>query len=162
MIVIKQVKWQLLCWTGHKYNFELLKKLKFKQILYKGAFASKIDIVGNEATVVRETDGGSETVKLQLPAVMTADLRLNTPRYASLPNIMKAKKKPLAKFKPQDFGVDISPRQEYLKVEEPPKRQGGGKVANVEELVDRIKKLGVIWSKPFYSNNRRLLVFSAS
>ena len=99
---------------------------------------------GKEATCEREIDGGMETIKVSLPAVVTADLRLNTPRYATLPNIMKAKKKPLTKLTPKDLGVDISPRQDVIKVVEPPKRQGGGKVASVEELVDRIKKLGVI------------------
>jgi len=109
----------------------------------QATFASKMAIVGDEATVERETDGGIETIKVKLPAVVTADLRLNTPRYATLPNIMKAKKKPLAKMTPKDLGVDVMPRQEVIKVEEPPKRQGGSKVANVEELVEKIKKLGV-------------------
>jgi electron transfer flavoprotein beta subunit len=80
---------------------------------------------------------------VKLPAVLTADLRLNTPRYATLPNIMKAKKKPLTKLTPKDLEVDVTPRQQILKVSEPPKRQGGGKVASVEELAERIKKLGV-------------------
>ncbi len=79
-----------------------------------------------------------------MPAVLTADLRLNTPRYATLPNIMKAKKKPLTKLTPKDLDVDITPRQEIVKVTEPPKRQGGGKVGSVEELVERIKKMGVV------------------
>jgi electron transfer flavoprotein beta subunit len=82
-------------------------------------------------------------VQVKLPAVLTADLRLNTPRYATLPNIMKAKKKPLTKLTPKDLEVDVTPRQQILKVSEPPKRQGGGKVASVEELAERIKKLGV-------------------
>ena len=95
-----------------------------------------------EAAVEREIDGGLETVKVKFPAVLTADLRLNTPRYATLPNIMKAKKKPLQKLSPKDLEVDITPRQEVVKVTEPPKRQGGGKVASAEELVEKIKKLG--------------------
>ncbi len=81
---------------------------------------------------------------MKLPTVLTADLRLNTPRYATLPNIMKAKKKPLTKITPKDLDVDLTPRQEVIKVVEPPKRQGGGKVASVEELVEKIKKLGVV------------------
>jgi len=85
-----------------------------------------------------------ETIKVKLPTVLTADLRLNTPRYATLPNIMKAKKKPLTKFTPKDLGVDITPRSQVVKVNEPPKRAGGGKVADVPELVEKIKKLGVI------------------
>jgi electron transfer flavoprotein beta subunit len=83
-------------------------------------------------------------VQVKLPAVLTADLRLNTPRYATLPNIMKAKKKPLTKLTPKDLEVDVTPRQQILKVTEPPKRQGGGKVGSVEELAERIKKLGVV------------------
>jgi len=97
-----------------------------------------------EAKCQREIDGGMETVQVKLPAVLTADLRLNTPRYATLPNIMKAKKKPLTKLTPKDLEVDLTPRQQVLKVAEPPKRQGGGKVASVEELAERIKKLGVV------------------
>lgn len=111
----------------------------------QATFASKFDFKAEskEATVEREIDGGLETVKVKLPAVLTADLRLNTPRYATLPNIMKAKKKPLQKLTPKDLEVDITPRQEVVKVVEPPKRQGGGKVADVPELVEKIKKLGV-------------------
>lgn len=112
-------------------------------LFYQATFASKLSIAGSEATVERETDGGIETIKVKFPAVVTADLRLNTPRYATLPNIMKAKKKPLAKMTPKDLGVDVTPRQEYVKVEEPPKRQGGSKVASVEEMAEKIKKLGV-------------------
>lgn len=109
------------------------------------AFASKFELKPSEteATCEREVDGGLETIKVKLPAILTADLRLNTPRYATLPNIMKAKKKPLVKMSPKDLGVDMSPRSEVLRVEEPPKRQGGGKVTSAEELVERIKKLGV-------------------
>ena len=113
--------------------------------LKKATFASKFELIaGNkEAKCEREIDGGLETVQVKLPAVLTADLRLNTPRYATLPNIMKAKKKPLTKLTPKDLEVDVTPRQQILKVSEPPKRQGGGKVASVEELAERIKKLGV-------------------
>jgi electron transfer flavoprotein beta subunit len=109
------------------------------------AFGSKFDLKPSEtvATCEREIDGGLETIKVKLPAVLTADLRLNTPRYATLPNIMKAKKKPLVKLTPKDLDVDLTPRTDVLHVEEPPKRQGGGKVASAEELVERIKKLGV-------------------
>lgn len=109
-------------------------------------FASKfeVDAAAKTAVCEREIDGGLETIKVTLPTVMTADLRLNTPRYATLPNIMKAKKKPMAKMTPKDLDVDITPRQEVIKVAEPPKRAGGGKVADVEELVEKIKKLGVM------------------
>ncbi|CEI89072.1 Putative Electron transfer flavoprotein subunit beta [Rhizopus microsporus] len=102
-------------------------------------FASKVDINDKSLKVVREIDGGLETVSTQLPAVITTDLRLNEPRYASLPNIMKAKKKPLVKLTPEDLGVDISPRLQTLKVEEPPKRAGGRKVESVDELVDKLR-----------------------
>jgi electron transfer flavoprotein beta subunit len=108
----------------------------------QGTFASKIDI-GDAATVTREVDGGLETVKLDLPAVVTTDLRLNEPRYASLPNIMKAKSKPLATKSPADYGVDIARRLETLKVVEPAKRQAGIKVGSVDELVERLKGLGI-------------------
>jgi electron transfer flavoprotein beta subunit len=108
----------------------------------QGTFASKIDI-GDAATVTREVDGGLETVKLNLPAVVTTDLRLNEPRYASLPNIMKAKSKPLATKSPGDYGVDITRRLETLKVVEPAKRQAGIKVGSVDELVERLKGLGI-------------------
>jgi electron transfer flavoprotein beta subunit len=105
----------------------------------QGTFASKLVIEGAEAVVTREVDGGLETVALRLPAVVTTDLRLNTPRYASLPNIMKAKKKPLEVCKPADFGVDTAPRLKTLKVEEPAKRQAGIKVKTVQELIDKLK-----------------------
>jgi electron transfer flavoprotein beta subunit len=108
----------------------------------QGTFASKID-VGDAATVTREVDGGLETVKLKLPAVVTTDLRLNEPRYASLPNIMKAKSKPLATKSPGDYGVDVARRLETLKVVEPAKRQAGIKVGSVDELVERLKGLGI-------------------
>jgi electron transfer flavoprotein beta subunit len=108
----------------------------------QGTFASKIEVAG-EATVTREVDGGLETVKLKLPAVVTTDLRLNEPRYASLPNIMKAKSKPLETKSPGDYGVDVARRLETLKVVEPAKRQAGIKVGSVDELVDRLKGLGI-------------------
>ena len=108
----------------------------------QGTFASKVEL-GDAATVTREVDGGLETVKLDLPAVVTTDLRLNEPRYASLPNIMKAKSKPLATKSPGDYGVDVARRLETLKVVEPAKRQAGIKVGSVDELVDRLKGLGI-------------------
>jgi len=109
----------------------------------QGTFASKVEVEGDAVSVTREVDGGLETVKLKLPAIVTTDLRLNEPRYASLPNIMKAKSKPLANRKPEEFGVDISPRLETLSVAEPPKRSAGIKVADVDELVAKLKELGV-------------------
>ncbi|NJD87358.1 MAG: electron transfer flavoprotein subunit beta/FixA family protein [Betaproteobacteria bacterium] len=102
-------------------------------------FASKVALDGGKATVTREIDGGLETVEAALPAVLTADLRLNTPRYATLPNIMKAKKKPLDTVKPADLGVDVAPRLKTLKVAEPPKRKGGVMVKDVAELVAKLK-----------------------
>jgi electron transfer flavoprotein beta subunit len=105
----------------------------------QGTFASKLKLEGDKALVTREVDGGLETVELKLPAVMTTDLRLNEPRYASLPNIMKAKKKPIEQLAPEALGVDVAPRLVTLKVEEPQKRQGGKKVASVQELVDKLK-----------------------
>jgi electron transfer flavoprotein beta subunit len=108
----------------------------------QGTFASKVE-VSDSATVTREVDGGLETVKLNLPAVVTTDLRLNEPRYASLPNIMKAKSKPLATKSPGDYGVDVARRLETLKVVEPAKRQAGIKVGSVDELVERLKGLGI-------------------
>lgn len=105
----------------------------------QGTFASKIEIQDGKAEVTREIDGGLETLSLNLPAVITADLRLNTPRYAALPNIMKAKKKPLDTKTPEDYGVDISPRIKILKTEDPPKRQGGVKVESVDELIDKLQ-----------------------
>ena len=112
----------------------------------QGTFASKVDIADDKASVqvTREIDGGLETVALKLPAVITTDLRLNEPRYASLPNIMKAKRKPIDMKKPEDFGVDMTPHLEVLTVEEPPKRQGGIKVETVQELVEKLKAEGVI------------------
>ena len=108
----------------------------------QGTFASKIE-VSDTATVTREVDGGLETVKLKLPAVVTTDLRLNEPRYASLPNIMKAKSKPLAIKSPGDYGVDVARRLETLKVVEPARRQAGVKIGSVDELVGKLKALGV-------------------
>jgi electron transfer flavoprotein beta subunit len=111
----------------------------------QGTFASKVVIEGGKAEVTREVDGGLQTVKLALPAIVTTDLRLNEPRYASLPNIMKAKKKPIDEKTPQDYGVDPAPRLKVLKVSEPPKRKGGVKVKTVEELVEKLKnEAGVI------------------
>jgi electron transfer flavoprotein beta subunit len=108
----------------------------------QGTFGSKVE-VSDGVTVTREVDGGLETVKLKLPAVVTTDLRLNEPRYASLPNIMKAKSKPLATKSPADYGVDVARRLETLKVVEPAKRQAGIKVGSVDELVERLKGLGI-------------------
>ena len=105
----------------------------------QATFASKIDIAGGTATVKREIDGGLETLAMALPAVITTDLRLNEPRYATLPNIMKAKKKPLDVVKPEALGVDVNPRLTTLKVVEPPKRKGGGKVADAKELVAKLR-----------------------
>ena len=110
----------------------------------QGTFASKVEIAGDTANVTREVDGGLETVALKLPAIVTTDLRLNDPRYPSLPNIMKAKSKPLATKSPADYGVDIAPRLETLKVMEPAKRQGGAKVGSVDELVEKLKSLGAV------------------
>lgn len=105
----------------------------------QGTFASKVEPAGDSVSVTREVDGGLETLKLKLPAIVTTDLRLNEPRYPSLPNIMKAKKKPLDTRKPDDFGVDIAPRLQVLKTTEPPQRKGGVKVADVAELVRKLK-----------------------
>lgn len=105
----------------------------------QATFASKVVISAGTATVTREIDGGLETLEIKLPAVITADLRLNEPRYASLPNIMKAKKKPLDTITPEALAVDIAPRLVTLKVSEPPKRQAGVRVADVAQLVDKLK-----------------------
>ncbi len=105
----------------------------------QATFASKVEIGEGKATVKREVDGGLETVEVALPAIITTDLRLNEPRYATLPNIMKAKKKPLATTTPAVLGVDVAPRLATLKVVEPPKRKGGGKVADVKELVAKLR-----------------------
>ena len=105
----------------------------------QATFASKVEIAGERATVKREVDGGLETVEIGLPAVVTTDLRLNEPRYATLPNIMKAKKKPLDVVKPDQLGVDVTPRLKTLKVAEPGKRKAGVMVKDVSELVDKLK-----------------------
>ncbi|EJZ18541.1 electron transfer flavoprotein subunit beta/FixA family protein (plasmid) [Rhizobium sp. Pop5] len=105
----------------------------------QATFASKIEIGDGKATVTREVDGGLQTIEIKLPAVITSDLRLNEPRYASLPNIMKAKKKPLDKKSPADFGVSTTPRLKVLKTEEPSGRKAGVKVKSVAELVDKLK-----------------------
>ena len=109
----------------------------------QGTFASKVELEGDSVSVTREVDGGLETVSLKLPAVVTTDLRLNEPRYASLPNIMKAKSKPLAAKTPADYGVDTAPRLKIIEVSEPPVRQAGVKVGSVDELVSKLKALGV-------------------
>jgi len=105
----------------------------------QATFASKLEIADGKATVTREVDGGLETVALVLPAVVTTDLRLNEPRYVTLPNIMKAKKKPLETVTPEDLGVDVTPRLKTLKVAEPPARKAGIKVPDVATLVDKLK-----------------------
>jgi electron transfer flavoprotein beta subunit len=110
----------------------------------QGTFASKLDPQGDIVNVTREIDGGLETVALKLPAVVTTDLRLNEPRYASLPNIMKAKSKPIANKTPADYGVDMTPRLTTLKVTEPAKRQAGIKVKSVDELVAKLKEMGAV------------------
>ena len=109
----------------------------------QGTFASAVTVDGDSVTVTREVDGGLETVKLAMPAIVTTDLRLNEPRYASLPNIMKAKSKPLATKTPADYGVDTAPRLKTLKVSEPPVRSAGIKVADVDALVAKLKEMGV-------------------
>ena len=105
----------------------------------QATFASKLEISGGEAAVTREVDGGLQTLQVKLPAVVTTDLRLNEPRYASLPNIMKAKSKPIANKTPADYGVDVAPRLQVLKVAEPAKRQAGKKVESAAELVTKLK-----------------------
>ena len=110
----------------------------------QGTFASKQTIDGDSVSVIREVDGGLQTVKLKMPAIITTDLRLNEPRYASLPNIMKAKKKPIEEKTPADYGVDIAPRLQVVKTSEPAGRKSGAKVASVAELVGKLKEAGVI------------------
>jgi electron transfer flavoprotein beta subunit len=110
----------------------------------QGTFASKVEVDGESVNVTREVDGGLETLRLKLPAIVTTDLRLNEPRYASLPNIMKAKSKPLAQKTPADYGVDTTPRLTMLGVREPSKREAGVKVQSVDELIDRLRTVGVI------------------
>jgi electron transfer flavoprotein beta subunit len=110
----------------------------------QGTFASAVEVSGDSVKVTREVDSGSETVNLKTPAIITTDLRLNEPRYASLPNIMKAKSKPMATKTPADYGVDVAPRLKTLKVQEPAVRQAGVKVADVDALIDKLKVLGVV------------------
>src|SRR5438876_1729321 len=110
----------------------------------QGTFASKIKVEGETLRVTREVDGGLETVALKLPAIVTTDLRLNEPRYASLPNIMKAKKKPIEEKTAADYGVDIKPRLEVIKTAEPPVRKAGVKVKSVTELVEKLKEAGAV------------------
>src|SRR5512146_1773768 len=110
----------------------------------QATFAHKLEMGDGKADIEREIDGGLQTVEVKLPAVMTTDLRLNEPRYASLPNIMKAKKKPIDEKTPADYGVDVTPRLKTLKVTEPPKRQAGIKVKTAAELVDKLKEVGAI------------------
>ena len=105
----------------------------------QGTFASKLELSDSSANVTREVDGGLETIKINMPCVITTDLRLNVPRYASLPNIMKAKKKQIDVFSPDDLGVDVTPRLETLKITEPPKREAGAILENAAELVDKLK-----------------------
>ncbi|MEK6637261.1 MAG: electron transfer flavoprotein subunit beta/FixA family protein [Pseudomonadota bacterium] len=109
----------------------------------QGTFASAVTVDGDSVTVSREVDGGSETVSLKMPAIITTDLRLNEPRYASLPNIMKAKSKPMAQKTPADYGVDVTKRLTTLKVTEPPVRTAGIKVADVDALAAKLKEMGV-------------------
>jgi electron transfer flavoprotein beta subunit len=110
----------------------------------QATFASKLDVSGDSATVTREVDGGLQTIKVKMPAIVTVDLRLNEPRYASLPNIMKAKKKPLDEKTPADYGVDVSPRLEIVKTTEPETRKAGVMVGSVDELVSKLKEAGAI------------------
>jgi electron transfer flavoprotein beta subunit len=110
----------------------------------QGTFASKVALDGDAAMVTREVDGGLQIVKLKMPAIVTTDLRLNEPRYASLPNIMKAKKKPIDEKSAADYGVDIKPRLEVVKTAEPPVRKAGVKVKSVAELVEKLKEAGVV------------------
>ena len=105
----------------------------------QATFASELNIDGDQAIVTREVDGGLQTIKVSMPTIVTVDLRLNEPRYASLPNIMKAKKKPIDLMVAKDLGIDIANRIQQLKVEEPPKRKGGIKVSSVSELVSKLK-----------------------
>ncbi|MGQ0484619.1 MAG: electron transfer flavoprotein subunit beta/FixA family protein [Hyphomicrobiales bacterium] len=110
----------------------------------QATFCSKLEPGNSEATITREIDGGLQTIKVKMPLIVTTDLRLNQPRYASLPNIMKAKKKPLDEKTPADYGADVRPRLKVIKTEEPPKRQSGVKVKSVAELVSKLKEAGAI------------------
>ncbi|KUF10083.1 electron transfer flavoprotein subunit beta/FixA family protein [Pseudoponticoccus marisrubri] len=107
-------------------------------------YANKVDVEGDHAVVTREVDGGLQTVKVKMPTIVSTDLRLNEPRYASLPNIMKAKKKPLDEKTPADYGVDVSPRLEIVKTGEPPVRAAGEMVGSVDELVSKLKEKGIV------------------
>jgi electron transfer flavoprotein beta subunit len=110
----------------------------------QGTFAAKLELMDGQAIVTREVDGGLQTVSLTLPAIVTTDLRLNQPRYASLPNIMKARKKPIVEKTPADYGVDISPRLKVVEVREPDKRRSGARVASATELVAKLKQAGIV------------------
>jgi electron transfer flavoprotein beta subunit len=110
----------------------------------QGTFASEVEITGDKAKVTREVDGGLQTIEVSMPSIITVDLRLNEPRYASLPNIMKAKKKPLDEKTAADYGVDVTPRLEILKTEEPAARAAGIKVGSVDELVAKLKEVGAV------------------
>lgn len=110
----------------------------------QGTFASELDIDGGNAIVTREVDGGLQTIKIKMPAIVTVDLRLNEPRYASLPNIMKAKKKPMEEKTPEDYGVDIAPRLSVVKTAEPESRKAGEMVGSVDELVEKLKEVGAV------------------
>ncbi|MFY2825295.1 electron transfer flavoprotein subunit beta/FixA family protein [Ruegeria sp. MALMAid1280] len=110
----------------------------------QGTFASELDIEGDAAKITREVDGGLQTISVKMPTIVTVDLRLNEPRYASLPNIMKAKKKPLDEKTAADYGVDVSPRLEIVKTEEPPARAAGIVVGSVDELVEKLKEAGAV------------------
>ena len=110
----------------------------------QGTFASALDVDGDNAVVTREVDGGLQTIKVRMPAIVTVDLRLNEPRYASLPNIMKAKKKPLEEKTAEDYGVDVTPRLEAVKTGEPPARKAGEMVGSVDELVEKLKEAGAV------------------
>ncbi|MEM8751275.1 MAG: electron transfer flavoprotein subunit beta/FixA family protein [Pseudomonadota bacterium] len=110
----------------------------------QATFASELDVDGDKAVVTREVDGGLQTIKVNMPTIVTVDLRLNEPRYASLPNIMKAKKKPLDEKTAADYGVDVTPRLEVVKTEEPAAREAGIKVGSVDELVEKLKEAGAV------------------
>jgi electron transfer flavoprotein beta subunit len=110
----------------------------------QGTFASELEVDGDTATVTREVDGGLQTIKLKMPAIITVDLRLNEPRYASLPNIMKAKKKPMDEKTPGDYGVDVTPRLEIVKTVEPDSRAAGIIVKSVDELIEKLKEVGAV------------------
>ena len=110
----------------------------------QATFASELEVDGDSATVTREVDGGLQTIKVNMPAIVTVDLRLNEPRYASLPNIMKAKKKPLDEKTPADYGVDVSPRLEIVSTTEPEARKAGEIVGSVDELVEKLKEAGAV------------------